>query len=332
MSDHRLLLALAASLLLAVSSVEAGKKRLSTEATEALLTAARERLSLDDEIGEPLLVTAELRFLFDENAPAGVYQFAATGADRWRSEMSLPGWRDGELRTDGRNWMWEADENQERLTLLADWVRQATEPARLLKWVRENRGRRIQVAGRQLVEITPSSGRGPVLLLDPRSAELVSWDDGATRFSFKGTREAGGRSWPATVTIWSNDRPVLQVTMAEPVRGTSVIPEGLFTPPADARERASGQVDGLEPPRVLHAPAPTYPKHLMRSRTAGTVLIRVVIDKQGRLRSPFVLSGAHPDLDASALAAVAKRLYEPGVIEGRTVEVVSTIRITFSLS
>ena len=34
---------------------------------------------------------------------------------------------------------------------------------------------------------------------------------------------------------------------------------------------------------------------------------------------------------AIALANVAKRRYEPGKIEGRTIEVVSTIRITFSL-
>ena len=81
----------------------------------------------------------------------------------------------------------------------------------------------------------------------------------------------------------------------------------------------------------MHAPNPKFPKHLARGGIAGTVLIRAVIDKQGRVRSPFVLSGAHPDLNTSALAAVAKRRYEPGVIEGRTVEVLTTIRITFSL-
>lgn len=308
-----------------------GKKKLSSSEVEALLDAARVRYTLGDPIEEPLRVQAQVRFLFDEKAPVGVYEFVAAGPDRWRREIAVPGWSEVTVRADDRFWTWEHERNQEQLTLLATWVNELLDPAELLGRVRDLRGRRVNFGGRRLVELSPSHGQGWLYRFEEDTARFVSYDFGSTRYRFTGEREAGGRFWPAAITVESDRRPVLQISVGEPLRGAEALPDDAFTPPEGAKERVGPNLDGLTPPRLLTQSAPVYPAGPRKEGVSGTVIIRAVIDKEGRVKEPKVLVGVHPALDASALDAVGQRRYSPGLVEGRPVEVITTIRLAFTL-
>ena len=61
------------------------------------------------------------------------------------------------------------------------------------------------------------------------------------------------------------------------------------------------------------------------------VVIRAIIGVDGLVRDAKLLKGTNGGFDQAALAAVRDRVYSPGLLDGRPVEVISTIRIEFKL-
>jgi protein TonB len=90
---------------------------------------------------------------------------------------------------------------------------------------------------------------------------------------------------------------------------------------------------GLDEPRLIEAPAPKYPPAARRIACSGTVVIEALIGRDGRVRSTRLLRSVEdcPGLDESALEAVARRRYVPGVLQGREVEVLAIIKVSFEL-
>ena len=90
---------------------------------------------------------------------------------------------------------------------------------------------------------------------------------------------------------------------------------------------------GLTPPQIQKAPDPVYPEAARRINFGGTVIIRAIIGTDGNVKQAEILKGLGKfGMDEAALDAVKKRVYTPGVLEGRPVEVISTIRIVFTLN
>jgi TonB family protein len=104
------------------------------------------------------------------------------------------------------------------------------------------------------------------------------------------------------------------------------------SPPRRGPKQVREGVAGLEPPQLIHGPQPEYPTLARRWSCEGIVVIEALIDTDGRVRSARLLHSPERDcgLGEAALHAVRGRRYRPGVLEGRTVEVISTIRIRFS--
>jgi len=120
----------------------------------------------------------------------------------------------------------------------------------------------------------------------------------------------------------------------EPIPQNVVIRRGL---PRGPPSRGGGPVRegtaGLTPPQILKEPPPTYPEAAKRIGFGGIVKIRAIIGKDGRVISADLLKGLGKfGMDEAALEAVRKRVYTPGVLEGRPVEVITTITITFTLT
>lgn len=81
------------------------------------------------------------------------------------------------------------------------------------------------------------------------------------------------------------------------------------------------------------APPPTYPRNAQRRGFAGTVQLRVLVDVDGRpLEVTIDRSSGFRELDDAARAQVlAHWLFQPAVRNGRSVQAVGLIPITFSL-
>ena len=101
-------------------------------------------------------------------------------------------------------------------------------------------------------------------------------------------------------------------------------------PPKEApkRIRVGGQVQTA---KLVNKVQPIYPALAKQARIQGTVRLQAVIAKDGSIVELQVLSG-HPLLVQAALDAVRQWHYQPTLLNGDPVEVVTTIDVVFTLS
>jgi len=96
---------------------------------------------------------------------------------------------------------------------------------------------------------------------------------------------------------------------------------------APKRIRVGGQVESA---RLIFQPKPDYPPLAKMARIQGTVRLEAIISKDGTIQDLKVLSG-HPLLVKSALEAVQRWRYQPTLLNGEPVEVVTEIDVNFTL-
>jgi protein TonB len=96
---------------------------------------------------------------------------------------------------------------------------------------------------------------------------------------------------------------------------------------APIRVPAGGQVQLGAP---IHRVDPVYPRTAISMRVEGVVEIEAVVGVDGRIREMKARSG-HPFLIPAALEAVRQWVYTPTLLNGRPVEVISPIIVTFRL-
>jgi protein TonB len=83
--------------------------------------------------------------------------------------------------------------------------------------------------------------------------------------------------------------------------------------------------------RLIDQPKPAYPPLAKQARISGTVKLNAVIAKDGTIMNLEVVSG-HPLLVPAALDAVKRWRYQPTMLNGEPVEVVTQIDVNFTLS
>ncbi len=114
---------------------------------------------------------------------------------------------------------------------------------------------------------------------------------------------------------------------------------GMHVNPATASETATPP----KTPKQLSVPAavmsgnltnkavPIYPPAAKKAKIQGTVVLGVVIGKDGNIKSLRVLSGPS-ELQQSALDAVRQWTYKPYLLNGDPIEVETTVNIVYSLN
>lgn len=95
--------------------------------------------------------------------------------------------------------------------------------------------------------------------------------------------------------------------------------------PDSAPLRVSGPVQAA---RLIHRVEPAYPALARQMRVSGTVELSGLIGADGRIRELHVVSG-HPLLAGAALDAVRQWQYAPTLLNGKAMEVVTTITVVF---
>jgi protein TonB len=88
---------------------------------------------------------------------------------------------------------------------------------------------------------------------------------------------------------------------------------------------------GVQEAKLIHRVMPVYPQLAIRLRICGAVHLAAIIGADGRIRELQVLGG-HPLLVPAAVDAVREWVYQPTMLSGTPVEVMTDILVTFSLS
>ncbi len=116
------------------------------------------------------------------------------------------------------------------------------------------------------------------------------------------------------------------------VIGGIIDPFGAPPPPpkpvAPKRIRVGGNVQSA---KLISKPTPIYPPLAKMARIRGTVRLQAVVSRSGTIKDLQVLSG-HPLLVKAALDAVQRWRYQPTLLNGEPVEVITTIEVNFSLT
>jgi protein TonB len=98
-------------------------------------------------------------------------------------------------------------------------------------------------------------------------------------------------------------------------------------PAAPQRIRVGGNVQEA---RLSKKVIPTYPPLARSARISGTVRFNAVIGTDGRIQNLQLVTG-HPLLVPSAQAAVSQWVYQPTLLNGEPVEVMTQIDVNFTL-
>src|SRR5205807_9542454 len=95
------------------------------------------------------------------------------------------------------------------------------------------------------------------------------------------------------------------------------------------RIRIGGNVQAA---KVITKVQPIYPESAKAAGAQGSVLLHVIVSKDGRPLSLQVLnSQINPDLARAAVEAVSQWRYQPTLLNGEPVEIDSTIQVKFTL-
>jgi TonB family protein len=111
--------------------------------------------------------------------------------------------------------------------------------------------------------------------------------------------------------------------------------KGPAAPPPVARAGAPQRIrvgGNVQATKLVKMVRPSYPAHLQSLGVEGVVLLRAVISTEGSLLNLEVAnSGVDPELARVALDAVREWRYQPTLLNGRPVEVATTVTVEFRL-
>jgi periplasmic protein TonB len=127
-----------------------------------------------------------------------------------------------------------------------------------------------------------------------------------------------------------------QTQAAPPVDGTNnapAAPAGELAPPPVTLKpigpmRISGGVMAGE--RISFVP-PVYPEEAKSAKLSGSVVLRVIISKDGAVENAQVMSATNHMFDQASIDAVKQWRYKPFLLNGQPTEVDTSVMLNFSL-
>jgi periplasmic protein TonB len=133
----------------------------------------------------------------------------------------------------------------------------------------------------------------------------------------------GGIAWSETGTTGLGGGALGDTRKAKPPPPPPAV-RGIGARPVEEAER-------MTPPRPDPGnPIPSYPDAMRKKGVEALVILRVLIDEQGRVKDIDVVQGDEPFLGA-ALEVVKSYRYQPATLDGRPAAVHRLIRVPFRL-
>jgi TonB family protein len=115
-----------------------------------------------------------------------------------------------------------------------------------------------------------------------------------------------------------------------PRKTVTVIGGDSTTPVEGGKKSAAGApiTGGILNGRALKLPKPSYPNAARQSGASGVVVVRVLIDENGKVISAEAISG-HPDLREVSEEAASRAEFTPTKLSGQPVKVTGVIQYNF---
>lgn len=82
--------------------------------------------------------------------------------------------------------------------------------------------------------------------------------------------------------------------------------------------------------KLIEGVQPKYPEEALKNRITGTIVLHVILEKDGTVRQVEVVSG-HPLFAQAAVEAVRHWKYQPTILNGEPVEVDTLVYVAFCL-
>jgi TonB family protein len=122
----------------------------------------------------------------------------------------------------------------------------------------------------------------------------------------------------------------IEETMNVQGQGVPAVQSQNPTAAGPSRIRVGGNVQAA---KLVNRVLPEYPPHLKQAGISGTVVLQAIIGKEGNvLSAENIAQDVHPDLAEAALAAVKQWQYQPTLLNGNPVEIVTLVNVNFTLA
>jgi TonB family protein len=130
---------------------------------------------------------------------------------------------------------------------------------------------------------------------------------------------------PAKVVVTLNyRRPDVQIRF--PAASEAVFLERSIAPPSTIRIGPEVQAA-----KLIEKPEPVYPPLALQARMEGTVKFRVMVQKDGTVGNVSLVSG-HPLLVPAAHEVITRYRYQPTLLNGQPVEILTEVDVPFTLN
>ncbi|MGD0047873.1 MAG: energy transducer TonB [Bryobacteraceae bacterium] len=129
---------------------------------------------------------------------------------------------------------------------------------------------------------------------------------------------------PADATGQPPDQPGIERQMLLPVDGNLPIVR------SSSRQAGSTEEGMVQDGRLIHMTTPFYPPAAVQAHISGVVTIQALIGKDGRILKTSVVSGPLA-LRRVAQYAVKRWRYEPTLLNGKPIERLAQVDLTFVL-
>jgi TonB family protein len=104
-----------------------------------------------------------------------------------------------------------------------------------------------------------------------------------------------------------------------------------LSPPEVEKDAPLRAENSVTKPEKIVTPPPVYSEAARKARLSGTVVIEVVIGRDGCVRDAKVLKGLELGLDRAALDAVSEWVFKPATLDGKPVKVYYTLTVSFQV-
>jgi TonB family protein len=121
----------------------------------------------------------------------------------------------------------------------------------------------------------------------------------------------GNRLFPRYIRCKTNPGNEIELKIAK-LETAGPVDESLFSEPPQAVEIGTCERK-ISPPRALQSPAPEYPANHSDS---ATVVLSIIVGKDGKPLNPEIVATAGKDFDQAALAATRNWRFKPATCDG----------------
>lgn len=94
--------------------------------------------------------------------------------------------------------------------------------------------------------------------------------------------------------------------------------------------RSAGE-NGVKLPKAVYRTDPEYTERARKKKIRGSVVLSVIVTKEGNVRDAKITTSLDKDLDQQALNAVNKWQFEPATKDGKPVPIRMSVEVSFNV-